>query len=508
MKQAKPVAQRDIEYDPKTNAFKTIIDKVYFHRLPSYGNRIFFSLGFLALTCLTLLVVTGVTLAFMGQTWWLHTPLGIYVRSAHLWTVQFFIAILILHIIVGFSTSGFRPPRRMVWVFGALIFALVLIQTEFGYGLRGDFSSQYREVSGADFWNGAHLGYWLNPLNHAQEFSIHVIIIPLFIFLFFLGHYILEHTYGISRPARKRIPYKMVDADHTVLFVRGGVLAVVILILAFFFHSPYVPKVRVADIAHNDPQLVATTLMQEFNRTSDTATYFDSIDPYHFDTRLVFIVDPYQQYVASQPGQATWATFSQADTLLQQTYTAQAEQYVSSLSTSSVQALMSGQVVTADPNPVITMINTLLPLTQNGLYEKLLNEEQPSSNHTFSLRFLNDMGALDARAASLNMDTQQWGMAKDETGSIYKLPPGSWWLAPLGAVNSMFNLLNNDYGDQIAGEILGALILIFVVFPYIPYANRIPEYLPLAWLFQYPSRSTRETATGADTKRRSSRRSK
>ena len=174
------------QYGPHTNAFKTLVNKIYIYRMPSYGNRIFYSLGFLALTCLVILVATGTTMAFFGQTWWLTNPVGIYFRSIHLWTAQSFIAILILHILVGFLTSGYRPPRRMIWVFGAIIFFLSLIQTEFGYGLRGDFGSQYRAVSGADFWNGSYLGYWLNPLNYLQTFSIHVVIIPLFILLLFI----------------------------------------------------------------------------------------------------------------------------------------------------------------------------------------------------------------------------------------------------------------------------------------------------------------------------------
>ena len=150
------------------NAFKTLADKVYIHQVPSYGNKIFYGLGFLALTSLALLIVTGSITAFMGKSWWLFSPLGVFNRSVHLWTVQALIFILTLHCLVGFVTSGFRPPRRMVWVFGSMIFCLALVQTEFGYGLRGDFSSQWRAVSGADFWNGAYLGWWLDPLSTLQ----------------------------------------------------------------------------------------------------------------------------------------------------------------------------------------------------------------------------------------------------------------------------------------------------------------------------------------------------
>ncbi len=479
--------KKDIEeYDAKTNAFKTLVDKIYIHKMPSYGNRIFYSLGFMALTSLMILIVTGITMAFLGQNWWTSAAWGIYFRSIHLWSAQAFIAILILHIIVGFSTSAFRAPRRMIWVLGALMFSLVLIQTEFGYGLRGDFSSQYRAVSGADFWNGANLGYWLNPLNYAQAFAIHVVIIPLTILFFFLLHYILVHTYGVSRPYRKDIPYTMAPANHWKLFIRGGVLAVAIFVLAFFFHSPYVPSVRVADIVQQNPSLVATTMLQEFNHTSDTATYFDSIDPYTFDTRTVFVVTPYKQYMVGNQNNA-WTVFKNATPSQQKAYTQEAKDYLSATSTNVLNNIAS------TTNPVIAMIGTLMPMAKNGLYESILNQENPSTNDTYSLRFLSDMGVLDAKAESLNMDTAQYGMAKDDTGSLWSLPPGSWWLLPLGGINTAFNLLENPNGDQIAGEILGALLLIFILFPYIPYLNRLPEFLHLAPIIQgMPTKKPKE----------------
>ena len=468
--------QEPSQYNANTNAVKTLIDKVYIHRLPSYGNKIFYSLGFMALTCLCMLVATGIALTFMGQSWWLTSPWGIYVRSAHLWSVQAFIAILILHGSVVFITSGFRPPRRMVWVFGATIFCLALIQTEFGYGLRGDFSSQFRAVSGADFWNGAHLGYWLNPLNYIQVYSIHVVIIPLFIFMLFIAHYLLEHTYGIALPYRKDMPQTTVPANHKVMYLRGGTLVVLILTMAFFFHSPYVPPVHIADVVREDPSLVATTLLQQFDHTSGTATYLDSIDPYTFDTRQVYVVVPYEKSLTSNLNLNAWTVFENEPITLQQNDLQEAYQYVTS--TTDAYALAS------TTNPVIVMLATLMPMTASGLYESLLDQENPDSNGTYTLRFLSDLGALETKAATLTMDTAQWGMMKDETGSMMRLPPGSWWFAPIGIINSAFNLLSNPNGDRDAGEILGFIMLVFILFPYIPYVNRLPELLhfaPFIW---------------------------
>lgn len=468
------------EVDPKKNALLTLLDTVYFHRLPSYGNTIFYGLGFLALTSFLMLVATGAWLGFMGQEWWLHTALGVYVRSVHLWTVQAFIFILVLHLLVGFSTSGFRPPRRMVWVFGALIFCLALLQTEFGYGLRGDFASQFRAVSGADFWNGSYLGYWLNPLSYTQTFIIHVAIIPILILVLFFAHYLLERTYGIAKPFRTSTPYRMVDADHAVMYRRGALLVATILTLAFFFHSPYVPAVTIADVVAIDPGLVTGTLMQEFDRTSDTATYIDSIDPYAFDTRNVFFVTPYELHRADM-GTTTpdaYALFQSESPATQQADIAAAYAFATTTDPAAY---------ATSTNPVIMMLSTLVPMVRSGSYEAILNSEHPAINYTYVLRFMVDMGVPEEKASTLNMNTLQWGMVKDETGSIWKLPPGSWWLMPLALINAAFNLPNIATGDRDAAMLLGALMFIFVLFPYIPYLNRLPEVLPIGdWIQRHP----------------------
>ena len=463
-------------YTTRTSAFRVFMDKIYIHKLPSYGNKIFYGLGFLALTCLTLMFASGTVLAFMGKTWWLSNTLGVYVRSIHLWSTQAFFAILVLHVLVGFTTSGFKAPRRMIWVFGAVLGCLALIQTEFGYGLRGDFSSQFRAVSGADFWNGAYLGHILNPLNYSQEFAIHIAIIPICIILLFIGHYLLVHTYGIAKPYRADIKYKMVDADHTIMWIRGAVLVVAILTLAFFFHSPYVKEIRIDDTAQQNTALVSATLAAEFDHTSDTNTYMDSIDPYTFDTRQVFVVIPYQKIVGVSGGYDAWAAFTSTSSDLQDQYTRDASQYFSDMSDHGTSSVAT---TTLAWNPVVSMIDTLMPAAKNGLYGSIISEENPSSNDTYTLRFLSDMNLFEQRAAQLNMSTEEWGMAKDETGSMTKLPPGSWWLAPIGVLNHTV-LLNDDNGDRDAGIILGIIMLIFITFPYIPYLNRLPELLHLA----------------------------
>lgn len=452
--------------NPK-NIVRAIKEKFFIMEVPSYGNKIFYSLGFLALTSLAILVVSGLVMVFFGPTWWLANPWGIFFRSVHLWAAQAFILIIILHVIVVFSTSGFKAPRRLTWVIGAIVFILALMEAEFGYGLRGDFSSQYRALQSADFFNGAFLGKFINTLNYAQIYGLHIIEVPIIIFGLLFLHYILVKIRGIAKPYRENVTYAMVPADHTKLFLRGGILAALIIILAYIFPSPFIAPITIGEVANDNPSLMAQTLMQEFLRTSDTATYLDSIDPYQYDTRAVYITIPYQQYVMTTNANNEMTIFNNESSTAQQKNISQAQAYFQN---AGMAAILSNN------NPVISMVNSLVAMAKSGLYESALNGENINIRPTYSLRFMADTGVLDVEASQLHITTEQWGMMHEEKGV---LPPGAWWLAPLGILNHTI-LANDKNGDRDAAEILGLLAMLFILFPYIPYLNRLPEKLHIA----------------------------
>ncbi len=448
------------------NIVRALKEKFLIMEVPSYGNKLFYSLGFLALTCLAILVVSGVIMVFFGPTWWLANPWGIFFRSIHLWAAQAFILIIILHVVVVFSTSGFKAPRRLTWVIGAIVFILALMEAEFGYGLRGDFSSQYRALQSADFFNGAFLGKFINTLNYAQIYGLHIIEVPIIIVSLLFLHYILVKIRGIAKPYREDIKYVMVPADHTKLFLRGGILVALIIILAYIFPSPFIAPITIAEVANDNPSLTAQTLMQEFLRTSDTATYLDSIDPYRYDTRAVYITIPYQQYVVAADANNEMAIFDNESSTAQQGDIGQAQIYFQNAGTAAIP-------IPSNNNPVISVVNSLVSMAKSGLYESALNGENINIRSTYSLRFMADTGVLDAEASQLHITTEQWGMMHEEKGA---LPPGAWWLAPLGILNHTV-LANDANGDRDAAEILGLLSMLFVFFPYIPYLNRLPEKL-------------------------------
>jgi len=436
--------------------------------VPFYANKFFYSLGFLSMISFLVLLVTGTIMAFFGPGWWLTNPIGGYLRSMHLWATQAFVLFILIHLMVVFFTSGYRKPRRLTWVLGVLMLFLVLAETEFGYVLRGDFSSQWRSLQGADFYNGAGLGYLINALSYQQIYGIHVVVIPLAVMGLLFFHYLLVRVLGIAQPYRKDMKARTVPANHNRLFMRGGGLILLIMGLAFALPSPYIKPSTIQSVAQQDPLLVQKALVSEMDKTSDTATYIDNIDPYTFDTVTVFIAKPYQQYLQASGTVDELAKFNAEPGDVQAQQLKDAEDYLGQDKPDTAKA----------PNsPVMQVVSALANMAAAGLYEPALTAETGTtfaSSSTFPTRFLSDTGVLEDQAGKLGITTEQYGMIHEETGH----DPGAWWLAPIGLLNHTV-LANDSNGDRDAAIIFGSLLLTLMAFPFIPYVNQIPDKLRL-----------------------------
>jgi ubiquinol-cytochrome c reductase cytochrome b subunit len=451
---------------PKSTSLLKVLNNLMLQKVPAYANKIYYSLGFLSMTSFFILLLSGLVLVLFGPAWWLTSPSGIYFRSIHLWATQAFILFIFLHLLIVFLTSGYKPPRRLTWVIGAFMLFFVLMEAEFGYGLRGDFSSQWRVLQASDLYNGSGLGRWVNNLNYGQIYGIHIIFIPLGILVLLFLHYLLVKILGIAKPHKPEVKYRVVQANHKVLFLRGAILATVIIILAKIFPSPFILPTTIADVAKSDPSLVAVTLVKELAHTSDTATYSDNIDPYTYDTAQVYVIQPYQQLLQAQTSADSLAMFNIQDKITQQTELQSAADYFSN----------NGQTNPQDQNPAIAVASALANMAKGGLYEAALQKEvSQGDNRTFITRFLADTGVMDAKAQDLKMTTDQYGMLREEKGV---LPPGAWWLAPLGVLDHTI-LANDPNQDRDGAEILGLMVLLLIAFPYIPYLNRLPEKIGL-----------------------------
>lgn len=445
------------------------VEGIMIKDVPKYGNKFFYSLGFLSMIAFMTLIVTGTIMTVFGPTWWLTNGLGVYTRSVHLWATQAFVIFILLHLLVVFFTSGFKKPRRLTWMLGVLMLFIVIAETEFGYVLRGDYSSQWRSLQGADFYNGAGLGNLLNPLNSNQIFGIHIVVIPLVLVGLLFLHYLLVRVLGIAKPYRKDVSVKTVPANHGVLFVRGGVMVVVVLILAFLFPSPYIKPTTIQSIAQDDPLLFGKTLVAELDQSSDTATYLDNIDPYTFSTRQVYINLPYQEYhQVQQTAQIdALSMFNAEPNTVQQQQLKDAAEYFNKDDTQAQKP----------SSPVMVIVADLTTMAQVGLYEPSLGNAAASTHILASTavdRFLSDTGVLSDEATLLGITTDQYGMVREEKGKT----PGAWWLLPIGVLNHTV-LANDDNGDRDGAIIFGSLLLTMLAFPFTPYVNQLPDKLKI-----------------------------
>lgn len=432
--------------------------------VPAYANKFVYSLGFLSMTCFVILIATGVAMAAYGPDWWLTSSVGKYFRSVHLWATQAFVMFIILHLLIVFFSSGFKKPRRLTWVIGALMFVFVLMEAEFGYILRGDFSGQWRGLQGSDFYNGTGIGAWINNINYNQIYGIHVVAIPVIILGLLFLHYLRIRFLGIAKPYKTDVHVPTVKANHKVLFIRGGVLIGLILLLSIVFPSPFLEPNTVKSVAADDPKLVGQTLIKEFDYSSDTATYLDSIDPYKYDTREIYVGQPYSQLSNLMQTPNLLQGYNSEPQALQDSQLKEAQDYFENTYPDKADA----------KNPLEQVVVSLINMSSAGLYQPSLNSASPSGDQTtYALRFLADTGVMDDRAQALGITTDQYGMLREEKGHI---PPGAWWLAPIGLLNHTV-LAHDDNGDRDGAIILGLFLLLLTAFPYIPGLNRLPEWL-------------------------------
>jgi hypothetical protein len=447
-----------------------LLQDQYIKYVPSYGNSFFFTIGIYLLELFVILALTGIIMVIFGPYWWDTTAIGTLFRSIHLWAAEAFVTLMFIHLLVNFSTSAFRK-KKLVWVIGSILLLLVLFEFAFGVGVEGGLVSQWNDKAGADLWNGMGLGFWLNPLNQGAVFGWHIAIFPILLALMIFMHYSLVKKSGLSKPYRKDIPYKMVNADHKKMYRRMIYIFVMVLIFSFVFSSPYIAPLTISQVAHSNPSNIATTLLQEYNFSSGTATYTNTVNPYVFSTRDVYFITPYSEYV----------TFSNKTNELlaydAENSSVQGQNFISAYSYFA----NNGSILKAlsSTNPLIVATAQLTEMAQSGEYQLVIQNESASGlDETYVLRFLYDTGSLAIAAKSFGLRTSQFGMLK--VGA----PPWSvqYWLIPYNILELTTSNIS-WWGDLENGLTAMTIFLILMLFPFIPGLRDLPDKLKMYKLF-------------------------
>lgn len=178
--------------------------------------------GGLAITMLVLQILTGIfltmhykpdaNLAFASVEYIMRdVPGGWFIRYLHSTGASFFFIVVYLHMFRALLYGSYRRPRELIWIFGCLLFLMLMAEAFFGYLLPwGQMSYWGAQVIvnlfGAIPLIGPELAifirgdYVVGDATLNRFFAFHVIAIPLVLLGLVVAHIIALHDVGSNNP--------------------------------------------------------------------------------------------------------------------------------------------------------------------------------------------------------------------------------------------------------------------------------------------------------------------
>ena len=485
-------------------------------RQPAYVASWIYVFGVASLSALATVIVSGFALALGGPDWWRYNSVGHFFNSLHLWSVELFMALLVIHLWGKFWMAAWRGKRALTWITGVVAFGAAVNECFTGYVSQQNFDSQWISTSGKDAFNSVGVGAFFNVMNFGQMLMWHIVLLPIVLIAIIGGHVLLVRVRGVSHPlpAQVRIPGKgswrqrqrtMATADgapwrgstrrYDILkegTIAGCIVLVLTIALAALLSSPNVPSVTIQSWARIAPADFLATAASELNGTSETATYGP---PYNHQTgsvqRLLFSptqlagvrqpIDPAQNFViqplatitaSNRPLAAALTTYRAASAAKQLAW---ANSYANAVT--HVKFPNGNPVVPkAADGPVPVMLANELTMARSGGLDASLLGQQPfyGTNFTGPLLFLEDGSYFATKAQAMNLTGAQWGVM-NETGSY----PGQPWLWLYTLWYQVPGWTNSTNVDMIAIYMTGLATLLLLAVPFIPGLRDVPRLIPV-----------------------------
>jgi quinol-cytochrome oxidoreductase complex cytochrome b subunit len=177
---------------------------------PVYVASWIYVFGVLTLAAFIVVLVSGGLLALKGPQWWHHSSTGHYVNSLHLWSVELFMAFMVIHLWGKFFMAAWRGRRAMTWITGAVCFVGSIGTAFTGYLVQSNLDSQWISTQAKDGLNSAGIGAFFNVTDFGQMLMWHIVLLPLVVG-FIIGIHILQvRRRGVVPPLdidlRDRVP--------------------------------------------------------------------------------------------------------------------------------------------------------------------------------------------------------------------------------------------------------------------------------------------------------------
>jgi len=173
---------------------------------PIYVASWTYVFGVACLAGLVMVVASGAVLAIMGPSWWHASSVGHYVNSLHLWSVELFMAFMVVHLWGKFWMAAWRGKRAMTWVTGAVCFLVSVGAAFTGYLTQQNLAAQWIAVQAKDGLNSVGIGAYFNVLNFGQMLMWHITLLPLAIGVVVVVHLLLVRRHGVVQPMPRQAP--------------------------------------------------------------------------------------------------------------------------------------------------------------------------------------------------------------------------------------------------------------------------------------------------------------
>jgi Cytochrome b(N-terminal)/b6/petB len=501
-------------------------------RQPAYVASWIYVFGVASLAALGIVIASGFALALGGSDWWHTNPVGHFFNSLHLWSVELFMAFMVIHLWGKFWMAAWRGRRAMTWITGGLAFGASVVTCFTGYLSQQNFDSQWIATNGKDAFNAVGIGSFWNVLNFGQMFMWHIVLMPLILVAVVGAHVLLVRVRGVShplpaRPARGRAARKEAAAadarpwrgpTRRYDILKEGTIAVVIVsvlvaVMAAVLSSPDVPSLSIKTWGAVDPVGFVNTAATELDGSSTSAGYgppynngtgsVQQVGPVNWqnlfgitqpvDSAQLFVLSPLAIQATSDPALKTaLATYNGAPAA-QQLKWATAYDTATAPGTTKV-PFNGGDLNLPAAGPVPVMMAGELAMARSGALDSdLLAQRQfYGTDYTKPLLFIADGGYYNQLASNMHLTGDQWGVM-NETGSY----PGQPWLWLYQMWYHVSPFQSSASVDVWAIYLTSICTLLLLLIPFIPGLRDIPRLIPVHRLiWRAPAGDARAETTG------------
>ena len=483
-------------------------------RQPAYVSSWIYVFGVASLAALGIAIASGFALAIGGSDWWHTNVVGHFFNSLHLWSVELFMAFLVIHLWGKFWMAAWRGHRAMTWITGVVAFMAAVVTAFTGYLSQQNFDSQWIASNGKDAFNAVGIGAFWNAMNFGQMFMWHIVLMPVVLVVIIGAHILLVRVRGVAhplpvKPARGRAARKAAaaadaapwrgpnrrydilkegtDRDARRRGHRGGMSALL--------SSPDVPPITVQTWGKVAPVDLVYTAATELNGTAGSASYGP---PYNNGTGSVqqvgpvnwqklagikqpvnapqdFVLGPLSALAKTTPALATaLAAYNAASPAQQQKW---ATAYANATAPGAKRVpFNNGRLSLASAGPVPVMMASELAMARSGsLDSDLLAQRQfYGTDFTKPLLFIADGGYYVTQATNMHLTGDQWGVM-NETGSY----PGQPWLWLFQMWYHVSPFQSSASVDIWAVYLTGICTILLLLIPFIPGLRDIPRLIPI-----------------------------